>query len=107
MSVIHLPKRKVLRPPSTSAAIPKNTITPKDGPSIETTVMEAVAIRKWLHFALEDIHFQLEEISKDKTVSRRSFNESKQTAMVISSYLIAVLGDLEERLTTQPPSGAA
>lgn len=73
---------------------------------METTVMETVAVRKWLHFALEDVHYQLEEMSKDKTISRRSFNESKQTAMVISSYLIGVLGDLDERLT-QPITSEA
>lgn len=69
---------------------------------METTVTEAIAIRKWLHFALEDLHFQLGAMSKDKMISARSFKESKDTAMVISSYLIGVLGDLEERLTTIP-----
>ena len=42
---------------------------------MDTTVMEAVAVRKWLHFALEDIRYQLDEISKDKSVSPRSFKK--------------------------------
>lgn len=105
MSVIHLPKRKVLKPPTASTAV--RPPAKKGEPSIETTVMEAVAVRKWLHFALEDIHYQLEEMSKDKTISNRSFTESKQTAQVIASYLVGVLGDLEERLSAQPPAGQA
>lgn len=107
MTVIQMPKRKTLATPKTSTSIPKDRLTSEGVPTIETTLTEAIAIKKWLLFALTDIHFQLEQISKDTDISRRSFADSKQSALLISSYLIGVLDDLTERIASQPPIGAA
>ena len=71
-SVIQMPKRKVLRAP-TATSIPESATRLPDEPMLETTVMEALAIKKWLSFAMKDVMFQLKMMSEDKTISRRAF----------------------------------
>lgn len=100
--IIQLPKRKTLMAPTTSTAVPENAARLPDEPTLETTVMEAVAIKKWLHFALSDITFQLRMLAQDKTLSKRSFQEAKMSANIIGAYLMNVAADIDERL--RPPT---
>lgn len=100
-SIIHMPKRKVIKPPSATAV--KEHVAAVDEPAMETTMMEAIAIRKWISFAMADIHYQLSMVAKDKMISKRSFEESKFTALAISSYLAGVAADIDDRLKDNPP----
>lgn len=75
-------------------AKPKRT-APEGEPIVETTHAENLAARKFLGFALHDIRYQLEMMSRDTKVSRVTFENSKQTALVLSQYLSGLVQELD------------
>jgi hypothetical protein len=74
--------------PSTSTAIPGPTL---NNPILETTVAESLVLKKFLTWALADILYQIDMVSKDKTVTRKQFLEAKYSAELISAYLTSML----------------
>jgi len=89
-----------------STAIPKDMPDPQ-APSIETTFLETIAIRRFIQFQLDDIHYQLGELAKTKGLRPHEFKEAKATATLLAGYLLNTLMQLDARISEQPPVGNA
>ena len=78
---------------------------PPDGatPMFETTLLETLAIRKFVQMSIDDIRTQLALAAKDGT-PRKLFLAQKQNAFVITAWLTSALmmvdGMLAECATT-------
>ena len=81
---------------------------PPDGksPMFETTLVETLAIRKFVEMSIADIRAQLERAAKDGT-PRKLFLAQKQNGYVITAWLTsalmtvdAMLGEAAARSTT-------
>lgn len=81
---------------------------PADGrsPMFETTLVETLAIRKFVEMSIADIRAQLERAAKDGT-PRKLFLAQKQNGYVITAWLTsalmtvdAMLGEAAARSTT-------
>ena len=97
-SVIHLRKAAIIRPPRAETAV---TAPPaKDAPLFESSLIETLAIKRFLGFALADIKYQLQMMAADQTMAKRYFRENKQAALLISEYLIGLIKDIDENLST-------
>lgn len=106
MTVVTFNKKRTINAPSTSTAIPASALDPK-APTIETTFTETLAIRKFIQFQLDDIHFQLSELAKTKGLRPREFKDAKATAELLAAYLLNTLAELDARIASQPPLGTA
>ena len=98
--ILQMPKQRKINAPTASTAIP-----PEAGagqPTIETTFVETVAIRKFIQFCLDDVQFQLKEMAKTKNLRPHQFKEAKYTAELLASYLLGLLMELDNRLKSQP-----
>lgn len=94
MTVIDLRPRAKIAPPTAAHSDLGSII----GPTIETTLSENLAIRRFLRFQLDDIKFQLAQLAKDKTQSAGSFESNKQAAVLLSTYLIGAIKTLDEMI---------
>lgn len=65
---------------------------PGDGetPMFETTLMETLAIRKFVEMSIDDIRTQVTRAAKDGT-PRKLFEAQKQNAFVITAWLTSAL----------------
>ena len=97
-SVIQLRKPAIIWPPHAQTAV---AAPPADkAPMFESSLVETLAIKRFLGFALADIKYQLQMMAADRTMARRHFNENKAAALLISEYLVALVKDIEENLET-------
>lgn len=97
-------RKREISPPIGAVAIPASAIP--DGPVIETTLHENIAVRKFLRFALDDIKFQLEMLSKERGISKVRFQEAKSGALLLANYVAGLLEGIDA-LIGQPiePAG--
>lgn len=104
--ILKFNKKRKISAPVASTAIPKAVHDPKE-PVLETTLMEAVAVRKFIQFQLDDVHYQLSELAKTKNLRPSEFKEAKYTAEILASYLLNTLVALDARLSVLPSEGNA
>lgn len=76
---------------------------PQGEPVIETTHAENLAARKFLQFLVHDIGYQLNAMSRDSKVSRETFENSKDAALLLSNYLIQQIKELDRVIATVEP----
>ncbi len=91
------PKKKINAP---MTALPSGAGVPEGEPVFETTVAETMAVKKWIEFSLNDIYYQLDQISKDKKTRPAQFKEAKQTAEILATFLLNTLASLDAKLST-------
>lgn len=87
--ILEFPAPRKIAPPIGAVALPSSAIP--GGPVIETTLHENMAVRKFLVFALDDIRFQLEMLSKERGLPKRRFDEAKSAALLLANYVGGLL----------------
>lgn len=91
--ILEFPAPRKIAPPLSSVALPSDAIP--GGPVIETTLLENLAVRKFLRFALDDIKFQLEMLSKERGISKVRFQEAKSGALLLANYVAGLLEGID------------
>lgn len=92
-SILEFPKPRKIAPPLSAVSLPSSAIP--DGPVIETTLHENMAVRKFLRFALDDIKFQLEMLSKERGLSPKRFQEAKSGALLLANYVHGLIESID------------
>jgi hypothetical protein len=75
-------------------------------PTFEATIMERMAIKRFLKFAQEDIKFQFDEMNREAGVSRETLHEAQHTAALLSTYLGKLREGIDRMTGTLAPESA-
>jgi hypothetical protein len=97
MSIIEIKPSAQIKTPTHAAHSDIGAI----GPTLETTLAENLAIRRFLRFQLDDIKFQLQQLAKEPTQSRQSFEENKQAAQLLGTFLIGAIRSINDAIRCQ------
>lgn len=74
----------------------------RDGPICETTLAENFAIKKFLHYALEDVKYQTDKI-RESTISKKKLEENLFMSGFLSEYLGILLEEIELAIKSVNP----
>lgn len=86
--------------PMLGAAVVQTATQTQVEPDLQLTLLEAMAVKKFLLFSLGDIRAQLEFLSTDKSLTIKQFKEAKDTAVLIAEYLSGQVQQLADTLAT-------